>query len=194
MLARFVEVDMHGERSRRLLEAAIAWLLYSVPHDVPRFGASWPASDGGFKRIGWCYGDAGVAGALLHASHALKSSTLEELALELLLQMTIPLQSQGVADASFCHGASGLAHIYNVAFQRTKNLQMRTQAELWLAEVLRLRSPGTGIAGYASLKIDGHAPRWEPDATLLSGAVGIALVLLAAVENRKPTWGQLFLL
>lgn len=69
---------------------------------------------------------------------------------------------------------------------------MREQALRWLREVIRMRSRGSGIAGYASLAIDGPAPRWEADPTLLSGVVGTALVLLAATEDREPGWQRLF--
>jgi hypothetical protein len=87
-----------------------------------------------------------------------------------------------------------LAHIYNLAFQRTGDGVMREQALRWLHEVIGVRSPGTGIAGYASLDVSGPAPRREDDVTLLSGVVGTALVLLAAIEDRDPAWQQLFVM
>ena len=101
---------------------------------------------------------------------------------------------RGVPDAGFCHGAAGAAHIFNVAFQHTHDLAFREQALYWLREVVRLRSPGRGIAGYASLDISGPTPRWKDDATRLSGVVGIALVLMAALGDREPTWQRLFVM
>jgi hypothetical protein len=59
---------------------------------------------------------------------------------------------------------------------------------------LRCRKPGTGIAGYAYWKVDDRDPAWKVDTRLLSGAVGTALVLLAAIEDQEPDWQQLFLL
>jgi hypothetical protein len=195
MLARFVEAGVEVGRSRRLLEAAVAWLLEAVPTGRPRFGASWPGDDReGPKRIGWCYGDAGVAGVLLRAGRALGSAEVEATALGMLRALAAPLARRGAPDASFCHGAAGLAHIYNVAFQRSGDAELRRQAVRWLRQILRTRSPDAGIVGYRSLKIDGGAPRWEEDPTLLSGAAGIALVLLAAIEEREPAWQRLFLL
>lgn len=194
MLAKFVNADIEVDRSRRLLEAAVAWLFDAVPRGTPRFGSSWPSDHSKSKSMGWCYGDAGIAGVLLQAGRALESARLEEEALGLLTQIVSPLAQQDVPDAGFCHGAAGLAHIYNVAFQRTANPEMRTQAVYWLGEILRFKRPGTGIAGYASWKIDDDAPRWEADTKLLSGVVGIALVLLAAIEDREPSWQQLFCL
>jgi hypothetical protein len=172
----------------------VSWLLNAVPDGLPRFGTSWPADPDEFKRMGWCYGDPGVAGVLLRASRTLRSTELEQEALALLERVAAPLATRGVPDACFCHGAAGLAHIYNLAFQRTGSTLMRDQARRWLAEVLRLRTPGTGIAGYRFLKADDDGTRWAPDATLLSGAAGVALVLLAAVEDEEPAWQALYLL
>jgi hypothetical protein len=194
MLAQFVERGIEPERSRRLLADAVAWLLTAVPDGEPRFGTSWPVDRPGPKRIGWCHGDAGVAGVLLRAGRALGSAELEGRAVDLLRRLIGPLARREVPDASFCHGAAGLAHVYNIAFQCTGDLQMRVEAVRWLQEVLRLRTPGAGIAGYTSLKIEGASPRREDDATLLTGAAGTALVLLAAIEDHEPAWQRLFVL
>ena len=194
MLAQFVDAGVQPDRSRRLLRSAVAWLMNTVPNRLPRFGTNWPPAPDEVDRIGWCYGDPGVAGVLLRASRTLRSPELEREALALLAQLAAPLASRGPPDACFCHGAAGLAHIYNVAFQRTGSAQMRDQAKRWLVEVLRFRTPGTGIAGYRFLKADEQTTRCAPDATLLSGVAGVALVLLAAVEDQEPAWQALYLL
>jgi hypothetical protein len=195
MLARFVEADVEVGRSRRLLEAAVAWLLGAVPAGRPRFGTSWPLDNGEVPtRIGWCYGDAGVAGVLLRAGRALDLAEVEATALGMLRDLASLRSHRGAPDASFCHGAAGLAHLYNVAFQLTGDGELRRQAVRWLREILRMRRADTGIAGYRSLSLDGGAPRWTDDPTLLSGVVGTALVLLAGIEEREPAWQRLFLL
>ena len=194
MLAQFVDADIERERSRRLLESAVAWLLHTIPCGRPRFGARWPPEPDEVKRTGWCHGDPGVAGVLLRAGRTLRSADLEHEALRLLQPSVAPPVARPIPDACICHGAAGVAHIYNVAFQRTGSVQLRAQAEHWLGEVLRARTPGTGIAGYRFLKVDDDVPRWACDTTLVSGAAGVALVLLAAVEDRAPAWQALFLL
>lgn len=193
VLAQLVAAGIVRERSEPLLRRAIAWLLDAVPPDCPRFGASWPHDEQN-KRIGWCHGDCGIAGVLMLASRALAAPELEREAVQLLRQCIEPLATRTTPDAGFCHGAAGLAHIYNVAFQRTGDPIMREQALHWIHEVIRLRSPGTGIAGYASLDVSGATPRWDVDVTLHSGVVGTALVLLAAIEEREPVWQSLFVL
>lgn len=193
MLAQFVEAGIEPERAERLLRRAIRWLFATIPGDCPRFGTSWPDDPGG-KRIGWCYGDPGVAAVTLLASRALDDAPLATHAVELLQRIIGPLACRHVPDAGFCHGAAGYAHIFNVAFQRTGVHVFREQALHWLSEVIRLRSPGTGIAGYTALDVRSGAPQWRDDATLLSGVVGIALVLMAAIGDREPAWQRLFVM
>jgi hypothetical protein len=190
MLAQFVEADIEVQRSRCLLERAVDWLVHAAPEGCPRFGTSWP-TDHWARRIGWCYGDTGVAGTLLLASRALRSVELSDHALDLLRQVIPALDDGSAPDACFCHGAAGFAHIYNVAFQQSGDVEMRNQASRWLREVIRMRSPGSGIAGYASHAIDGPAPRRQDDPTLLSGVAGTALVLLAAMSDREPAWQRI---
>ena len=67
---------------------------------------------------------------------------------------------------------------------------MHAEAVRWIEEVLRWQTPGTGIGGYTSL--NGVTGAWEDNARLLSGAVGVALVLLAATEDDEPEWQRLF--
>lgn len=190
MLAQFLEADIEPERSGALLSRAVAWLLSAAPLGCPRYGTSWPIDCLDDKRVGWCYGDVGVAGALLGASRALDSRDLASEALGLLRQSVEVLRSRELRHSGFCHGAAGLAHVYNAAFQHTRDPELRVQAVHWLRELLRMRRPGSGVAGYTSLDVDGE--RRNEDVTLVSGVVGIALVLLAAVEDHEPAWSQLF--
>jgi lantibiotic biosynthesis protein len=193
MLAQFIQLDLQAERSRKLLESTASWLLESIPLAVPRFGSHWPGGSDEPKRIGWCRGDAGVAGVLLHAAQVLASAELQREALRLLKAISAPLLQDGLRDAGFCHGIAGLAHIYSVAFRRSGDAAMFVEAERWLARLLSFQAPGAmGFAGYASLRFQGDVPRWEADSSLLTGAVGIALVLLAATEAQEPSWQRLF--
>jgi hypothetical protein len=48
-----------------------------------------------------------------------------------------------------------------------------------------------GIAGFA-IRSDGPES-WLPSATLLDGAIGVALALLAAIQPVEPAWDRLLL-
>jgi lantibiotic biosynthesis protein len=194
MLARFVELDFETKRSRSLLESTISWLLESVPLAVPRFGSHWPGKPDEPKRIGWCRGDAGVAGVLLYAAQVLVSPELQSEALRLLSAISSLLRDE-LRDTGFCHGLAGLAHIYSAAFRRSGDPVMLREAKRWLTRLLHFRAPEpNGFAGYAAVRFDGGVPRWVADTSLLTGVVGIALVLLAATETQDPSWQRLFLM
>ena len=202
VLARFVEAGVERARSRRLLEAAVAPLLRApAPGRSPRDAGR---REGAPLRPGWCHGAAGVAGVLLRAGRALGRADVEAAAMRMLRDLPDGAASEPrvpgaareprVLDASFCHGAAGLAHVCNAAFQLTGAPELRQRAVRWLAALLQMRRPGAGIGGYCAPRLDGSAARWADDPTLLSGAVGVALVLRAAVEDRVPAWQRLFLL
>lgn len=192
MLARFVENDLYAARSARLLERAIDWILSAEPGGASGRSACEPEVRVRRDSIGWCDGKAGVAGALLYCSSVLGSTALRAEACARLLQ--IANSHAHITESGLCSGAAGLAHVFNAAFQRTHDALLRGEAERWIAELLGLRRPGIGIAGYASRRMDRGAARWEADTKLITGVVGIALVLLAATEEREPAWQQLFVL
>jgi hypothetical protein len=192
-LTQFVAAGIEPVRSRRLLEAAVAWLVDMIGGDASRFEMTWPLDVPRLRRIGWCSGHTGVAAVLLRASRALGQPALEATAVELLRKLAHPTASDGTLDAGFCHGAAGMAHVYNAAFQLTGDRDLHAAAGFWLDEVLRLRTAGPP-PGYRYFHLHEEAPSWRDDATLLSGAVGTGLVLLAACEAREPEWQRLFLI
>jgi len=58
-----------------------------------------------------------------------------------------------------------------------------------------MRRPGQGIGGYLSAENSpGGGLDWVEDASLLTGAAGIALALLAAITPIEPTWDRLLLI
>jgi hypothetical protein len=191
MLAQFVAAGVEPVRSRRLLDAAAAWLLDMVGGDATRFELTWPLDVPRLRRIGWCSGHTGVAAVLLRAGRALGQPALETRACELLRKLARPTASDGPLDAGVCHGAAGMAQLYSLAFQLTGDSELRAAAMHWLAELVQLRTHAAP-PGYRYMCLHDDAPRWGEDGSLLSGAAGSALVLLAACEPREPEWTRLF--
>jgi hypothetical protein len=107
-----------------------------------------------------------------------------------------PVSETGVVNANFCHGAAGLAHLYNRMYQATGEPRLGRAALYWLERTLgfyhRARDAGgTWVQG-----------NWDPDrrdlwtwtgTELVEGAAGVALVLLAAATSVEPTWDRMFL-
>jgi hypothetical protein len=107
-----------------------------------------------------------------------------------------PASETGVVNANFCHGAAGLAHLYNRMYQATGEPKLGRAALYWLERTLgfyrRARDAGgTWVQGNWE---PGQRERWTwTGIELVEGASGVALVLLAAATSVEPTWDRMFL-
>jgi lantibiotic biosynthesis protein len=186
--------------ARPLLEGAVSWLLaHSVPTDAGPTFPVWvaPAFQPSPARCAWCYGDPGVAAALLLAARGVGDAGWEQTAVALACRAgERPASETGVVNANFCHGAAGLAHLYNRMYQATGEPKLGRAALYWLERTLgfyrRARDAGgTWVQGNWE---PGQRERWTwTGIELVEGAAGVALVLLAAATSVEPTWDRMFL-
>ena len=186
--------------ARPLLEGAVRWLLaHSVPTEADPTFPIWVAP--GFQpspaRCAWCYGDPGIAAALLMAARGAGDAGWEPAAVALACRAAArPASQTGVVNASFCHGAAGLAHLYNRMYQATGESKLRRAALYWLERTL----------DFYRLARDNGGPwvqgSWDPaqrelwtwtGIDVVDGAAGVALVLLAAATSVEPAWDRMFL-
>lgn len=199
-LAAAHELGVGGQRAEDLLRGAVAWTLaQELPAtSASRFPAMFgPGEPGGSARTAWCYGDPGVAAALLAAADALEDGELRRKALSWAVDAAgRSVEASGVVDAGLCHGSAGLAHVFACLHARTGHLALRDAATAWARWTLEHRRPGRGIAGFLSW--ESAPPRrelaWRPAPGFLTGAVGIGLALLAAATDLEPAWDRLLLL
>jgi lantibiotic biosynthesis protein len=185
--------------ARPLLEQAVRWLLaHSMPTEAGPTFPIWVAP--GFQpwpaRCAWCYGDPGIATALLMAARGVGDAGWEQAAVALACRAAErPASQTGVVNAGFCHGAAGLAHLYNRMYQATGEPELRRAAVYWLERTLgfyrRARDKeGSWVQG-----------SWDPaqkpwtwtGIDVVDGAAGVALVLLAAATSVEPAWDRMFL-
>lgn len=183
-----------------VLEGAVEWLLTQA---LPPGGrATWPYFVGpGVEarpaRLAWCYGDPGVVASLLAAADALDRPDWEQAALAALDRaIARPPGASDVQGASLCHGAIGLAHLWNRMWQRTRLDSLRESIAFWTEAGLDLRRHPDGLAGYSV-----WIPTSDDDEAgdvqgpgLLAGVAGIALALVAAATDREPAWDAHLLL
>jgi lantibiotic modifying enzyme len=192
------------KKALSMLEAATAFLL---EHRLsPQAGAGFPAwitRDGrnsGPARLAWCYGDPGVAAALLAAARATGRKEWEMQAVELALRAhSRSPQHNRVMDATLCHGAAGAGHIFNRLYQATGDARLAGVARHWFAHTLdEFRRAGQGIAGFLPFGLThaevGDTSTSRPEPGLLMGAAGIGLALLAAATQVEPGWDRAFML
>jgi lantibiotic biosynthesis protein len=186
--------------ARPLLEGAVSWLLaHSVPTEAGPTFPVWvaPAFQPSPARCAWCYGDPGIAAALLLAARGVGDAGWEQTAVALACRAAErPASETGVLNANFCHGAAGLAHLYNRMYQATGEPTLGRAALYWLERTLgfyRLArdAGGTWVQGNWD---PGRRERWTwTGIELVEGAAGVALVLLAAATSVEPTWDRMFL-
>jgi hypothetical protein len=184
--------------ARPLLDGAVCWLLaHSVPSEAGPTFPLWvaPGYQPSPARSAWCYGDPGIAAALLGAARGVGDAGWEQSAVALACRAAERLPAEtGVVDASFCHGTAGLAHVYNRMYQATGEPKLGRAAVYWLERTLdyyRLAK----AAGSSWVQGSRDPARQEPwtGIDVVDGAAGVALVLLAATTSVEPIWDRMFL-
>jgi hypothetical protein len=194
------ELAQAAARARELCEGAIRWMrAQRLPPD-PR--GCFPGIIGrepraaGLARTAWCYGEPGIAAALWSAAIHTGSDPAEwrELALDAARR---PAELCHVSDPNLCHGAAGLAHLWNRLYQASGDPGFRDAARGWFERTLAMRRPGEGIGGFTARRsrvpgvddtqIDQAAPEF------LDGALGVGLALLAGLGGDEPGWDRLLL-
>ncbi len=197
-LADVCRLGIRAEKARPLLDGAVRWVLSKQLRE-PR-GARFPSIiapgiEPHPSRLAWCYGDPGIAATLLYAARALGHDEWEHTALDIALHAaTASLEDTAVVDAGLCHGALGLAHLYNRLYQAGGGDLFADAARLWYARGLDLRQPDTGVAGFASWEFGPDMQLgWQPDPGFLTGAAGVGLALLAGFTSVEPRWDRLLM-
>ncbi len=147
------------------------------------------------SRLAWCYGDLGIGLAYESAGNYCKEMPYALHGIEILKRTALrkDINENSVFDAGLCHGAAGIALIYNVLYQRTRQVAFREAASYWLDICLNMGSHKDGVAGYKTW----YAPEyggWKPVNGLLEGAGGIGLALLSFVAEKEPLWTRSLLL
>jgi hypothetical protein len=142
-------------------------------------------------RAAWCYGSPGVARSLWLAGAALNNSELRDFAVSAMeVVYRRSREEQFISSPTFCHGTAGLLHI-SALFAVETNLPIFKQAVETLIRDLLAEFDANLFWGYKDFcSVLGHTD----DHGLLTGAIGIALTLLATVYNADPQWDQSLLL
>lgn len=182
-----------------LADGAVRWLLGNKLPETERsvFPAFiTPGQEPESTRTAWCYGDIGVAAVLLSAARSFERPEWEAEALAIArLASRRSMRDTQAIDPGLCHGATGMAHMFNRFYQATGDVEMKTAALAWYREALDMRRPGEGLAGLLSWvrspNADGGA--WRPEHGFLSGIAGYGLAMLAAVTDVEPAWDRVLL-
>jgi hypothetical protein len=196
LLARTYRAGIAREKSLWLLERSVPWLLNRrlTGMNSSFSGFFLPDRKSEDCRLAWCYGDAGIAAALLQAARCTGTKSWEEEALAIARKAALRKhETCGVRDVCFCHGAAGLTHVFNRLYQATRESVFADAARHWLDATLQYRKPGTGVAGYSVYSAN---EKMEAELMgrlgLIEGVAGVALSLLAAITEVEPCWDRMF--
>ena len=180
LLGEIMALGFDGEDTKVLLEGTVNWLLAQRrPLDARTVFSSWISPDivAQDSRFGWCYGDLGIAAVLYYVADRVGRKDWRATAMNLLDRcLNFPLDKTYIYDAGLCHGAVGVAHIFNRVFQSSKELRYKSASIVWFERALAMRKAGARMGGFLAYKPD-QSPVWDPDGTFLSGGIGIALGL-----------------
>lgn len=200
-LARVHAAGIAKQETRALIEGAVRWVLQNqLPEESVTLFCKWfePGKPKpGATRVAWCYGDPGVAIALLNAAIALEDDELRAEAIRIAKRAaSIVYEETSVMDAGICHGSSGLLQIYNRIYQATGDIDFLDATKFWFDKTLEMCNPETGIGGYLShrAKYVGDPDPLYCEAGLISGTAGTALALLACITDVEPAWDRLLLI
>lgn len=203
-LSRAYALGILQDTTGKLLYGAVSWLLAQQRENdslliFPQFllpPDNKPLSTGTF---GWCHGDLGLAAALVSAAHCTGESLWKAKAIEATYAsidyLNEILSRTTFSDPCLCHGTAGMGHLFNRIYQATGVESFKEEAWKWICHTIKLRNPGTGIAGFSryGLNEDGEmAELYDPG--FIQGAAGIGLALLATVTNFEPGWDRTMLI
>jgi hypothetical protein len=198
ILARLASFPGLRARALRLAGAGVAWLreqrlpagsIGAFPDYVAHDITPEPA------RLAWCYGDPGVASAVLSAGRALGDPAIVAFALEIAhLAARRSYESSQVVDAGLCHGTAGVAHVFHRLYRSTGDATCRAAALAWFERALERVTDRPNVAGFPTFSFERN---WDgeyvEDAGLLTGAAGTGLALIAAISDREPAWDRFLL-
>jgi hypothetical protein len=181
-----------GGRADELLTGAVEWLLAQETDREPLRYPTWVTPDGNrpIPRLAWCYGDLGITCALFRAAASMNNAEWRRRALAAAEKCLGHPDLPTMDDVCVCHGLAGIVHAFNRIYQATGDDRFRVAAIGALTRIADLWDPeGESWTGFP---IPAQFGRDVP--SVLEGAAGVALVLLAATNAQLPEWDRLFLM
>ncbi len=194
-LAKLLEKGIYTEKVSPLLDGSIRYML-AFKLDTTKFQSnfpSWISEDytPAHSRLAWCYGDLGIGAALWQAAQSAGNKEWEDVAVRTLLHSTgrKDVRENAVIDAGLCHGAAGIAHIYNRMYQHTAVATFKESALYWLEQTLKMATNEDGYAGFKAWHTEKYGG-WLPEAGLLEGVAGIGLMMISILSDIEAHWDR----
>lgn len=176
--------ENYNVKIKQMLQGAVQYLL-SNRVDVDKLGC-WFASSSiecddyqHRSRLAWCYGDLGVATALLEAGNTLHDSSVRDIAIQVLLYSARrrDIKANYVNDFCVCHGSVGIAQIFRSQGIALGMKELLDAADYWEKDTLS-RVVIDDKGRHTLLYYDPENGGFRESGGILDGIAGAALYLL----------------
>ncbi|OFY94537.1 MAG: hypothetical protein A3K10_08855 [Bacteroidetes bacterium RIFCSPLOWO2_12_FULL_31_6] len=185
--------DINPKQAKQTIKQGVNYILSLRNADDVNTFSIFPTSiqkeKGSEKsRLAWCNGDLSIAIILYQISETLNDQNLKDEAINIAIKTTLrkDVENTRLFDTAFCHGISGVVHLYNKFYQMTKIESFRIARDYWVNKLIDEGDP----KNYTFLYID----KWVKDYGLLNGLGGVGMSLLGLINPKELSWDRLFLL
>jgi lantibiotic modifying enzyme len=199
-LIRLYQLNFETDRVNRLLIRTMMYILDQITYtegSISYFPSYAKESSSGkyYSRLGWCYGDLGIAHILLQVAVVIKNEKWRTIALQILLHTSNRrnLQENMIMDAGICHGSAGIAYVFWNLYKNTGVQAFCETTDYWLEHTVKMAKYTDGLAGFKTWSPKNIGQYIKSD-TLLEGISGIGLVLLSHLKSNEITWDESLML
>jgi lantibiotic biosynthesis protein len=200
-LSRLHPIEDFGVKVKPLMEGGARYILQFQNQDNDSFALfpsriTFDSQINYQSRLAWCYGDLGLGLSLWHVSNALQDPLLKDAAVKILKHSSKRRDAKNsmVRDAGICHGAYGIAQVFNKMHRKMKDPDFYEAAQFWMEEGLKLSFHNDGFAGYRKFRILNNEECWDNDLCMLEGVSGIGLVIIDYLSESDSTWDECLLI
>lgn len=174
----------YNVKIKQMLQGAVQYLL-SNRVDVDKLRCCFASSSiecddyPHRSRLAWCYGDLGVATALLEAGNTLHDSSVRDIAIQVLLYSAKrrDIKANYVNDFCVCHGSVGIAQIFRSQGIALGFNELLEAADYWEKDTLS-RVVMDGQGRNTLLYYDPENGGYRESGGILDGISGAGLYLL----------------
>jgi lantibiotic modifying enzyme len=185
------------ESCRKLIDGSLKWLLQFKTTELMQF-PSRVINNNIIEKgntLAWCYGDLGVALAFINAGIILGNNGYLSVGHDIARKTTfVKFNESGIRksgdnyETAFCHGTSGIAHIYSVMYLLTNDIIFENSRKYWVEKTL-----SNELYLFNHVDSINNVDTWVESNGLLSGLSGVGSVLLYEIEPKTSLFiGKIF--